>query len=275
MPVILVLVGAQRVNTITKHNLWVEYDGSLFQHIGLYSSLKGKIQTLKDKQFGEVPAFVPHRNPAARVHTNIVTFGNHTIEQAYAGRSYFWGIYPKTSDLVSIVFNRPFALRRYLFRSGSAEYLSDRLYNANVEVLPDTALVSDDGKELLLHRAKPPEHSTSDTLMSMATGITMSNTSMVTWAGYRSTVDGFLIVAAFDELGLAKGVLDARVGRVREVRLRIHGDNKNWVILSEVCVSVESTSILVFLDRATCYFSVQIWLQHRHSLSDRRSLGQG
>jgi len=30
--------------------LWIHYKPSLFQHIGTHSSLKGKVQKLKDKQ---------------------------------------------------------------------------------------------------------------------------------------------------------------------------------------------------------------------------------
>ena len=33
-----------------KQSLWIHYKPSLFQHIGTHSSLKGKVQKLKDKQ---------------------------------------------------------------------------------------------------------------------------------------------------------------------------------------------------------------------------------
>lgn len=244
--------GTQKYYKQEKAKIWLHYRRSLFQHIGTSSSLKGKIQKLKDKQFGKVPAFVPHRNPPARVHTNIATYKGHTLKRAYAGESFYWGLFPQAGDQISIVFDRPFAMRRYLFRSGNSEHPSDRLYNANVEVLPETAIASDDGSGIVLGHAGAPKDSASNgTLLSAttaaaSTSATTSTTSMVTWAGYKSTVDGFLIVGTFDELGLAKGVLDVRVGPIREVRLRIHTESDNWAILSEVRSTEESVAAMLW-----------------------------
>jgi alpha-1,3-mannosylglycoprotein beta-1,4-N-acetylglucosaminyltransferase A/B len=50
-----------------KEKLWIHYKPSLFQHIGTHSSLKGKVQKLKDRQFGRVQLFVPHKNPPATI----------------------------------------------------------------------------------------------------------------------------------------------------------------------------------------------------------------
>ena len=54
-----------------KNAMQVQYKPSLFQHIGTHSSLKGKVQKLKDKQFGKVALFRAHRNPSAMIETNI------------------------------------------------------------------------------------------------------------------------------------------------------------------------------------------------------------
>lgn len=197
-----------------KAKLWLHYKPSLFQHIGTASSLKGKVQKLKDKQFGKVPAFYPHRNPPARALTNIAAYKGHSLQRAYAGDSFFWGLLPQPDDRIRFVFERPFALRRYLFRSGNSEHPSDRLYNTTVEVLPEVDVVGVGG---------PPEANGTQQLAHV-----MGTT-------YNSTADGFLIVGSFDSLGVAEGVLDTRLGRVREVRLHVHSDSENWAILSEVC----------------------------------------
>lgn len=54
---------------------------SLFQHIGTTSSLKGKIQNLKDTQFGEITTFYPHKdNPPAAIKTQMKSYGGYTLE---------------------------------------------------------------------------------------------------------------------------------------------------------------------------------------------------
>lgn len=92
--------------------MWLHYKPSLFQHIGTTSSLKGKVQKLKDKQFGKIPAFYPHKNPAASVKSPIVPYKTHTLNRAYLGESFFWGLLPQPGDLIQIIFNEPYNLKR-------------------------------------------------------------------------------------------------------------------------------------------------------------------
>ncbi|XP_026762245.2 alpha-1,3-mannosyl-glycoprotein 4-beta-N-acetylglucosaminyltransferase A-like isoform X2 [Galleria mellonella] len=114
-----------------------KFKTSLFQHIGLYSSLKGKIQKIKDAQYGAVPTFYPHSNlPIANVRTTIEEHTDHTLRRAYDGQTYFWGVKPKKGDLIEFWFNKPIILERYTFRSGNVEHVSDKLYDCAVEVLP-------------------------------------------------------------------------------------------------------------------------------------------
>lgn len=94
-----------------------------------------------------------------------------------------------------------FPLRRYLFRSGNSEHPSDRFYNTTVEILPYSL----------------PENS-------------------YIWSAYNSTTDGFLIVGSFNEFGIAEGTIEAKIGKIKEIRLHVHTDSENWAILSEVCV---------------------------------------
>lgn len=92
---------------------------------------------------------------------------------------------------------------RYLFRSGNTEHPSDRFYNTTVEILPMSV----------------PENSE-------------------IWNAYNSTMDGFLIVGAFNEFGIAEGIIEAKIGKIKEIRLHAHTDSENWAILSEVYIHV-------------------------------------
>ncbi|XP_020798203.1 alpha-1,3-mannosyl-glycoprotein 4-beta-N-acetylglucosaminyltransferase B [Drosophila serrata] len=185
-----------------KAKYWQHFRKSLFQHIGTSSSLKGKVQKLKDKQFGsKVPQYYAHtHNPPALVKSNIAPYKNYILKRAYRGESYFWGLLPQPGDLVQIIFERPTQLRRYLFRSGNSEHPSDRFYNTTVELLP------------------------ADTL---------SENSSV-WSNFNTTTDGYLVVGAFDSLGVAEGQLDAKIGAIKELRLHVHSDSENWALLSEI-----------------------------------------
>ena len=97
-----------------------KYKPSLFQHMGVESSLKGKVQKLRvksrclglliftfflyldfsnqsfliifqEKDFGKIELFIPHVNPAAKkVWTTLKVYQSHTLEDAYSGKSFFW-----------------------------------------------------------------------------------------------------------------------------------------------------------------------------------------
>lgn len=181
---------------------WIHYRPSLFQHIGTSSSLRGKVQKLKDKQFGsKVPLFYAHvHNPPATVRTNIEAYKSYQLKRAYKGETYFWGLLPQPGDLVRIIFDKPTIIKHYRFRSGNSEHPSDRFYNTTVEILP--------------------------------TG-TLSDGSSV-WNNYNTTADGFLVMGSFDARGLAEGIIDPNIGAIKELRLHVHGDSENWVLLSEI-----------------------------------------
>lgn len=70
---------------VEKSKIWIHFRPSLFQHIGTTSSLKGKVQKLKDKQFGKINNFYPHANIPATVKTNIATYKSYTLQKAYSG----------------------------------------------------------------------------------------------------------------------------------------------------------------------------------------------
>jgi alpha-1,3-mannosylglycoprotein beta-1,4-N-acetylglucosaminyltransferase A/B len=46
------------------------------------SSLKGKVQKLKDRQFGKIPTFFPHKdNPLAQAKTQISSYKNYNLSK--------------------------------------------------------------------------------------------------------------------------------------------------------------------------------------------------
>uniref|UniRef100_A0A8C1ND10 Zgc:154054 n=1 Tax=Cyprinus carpio TaxID=7962 RepID=A0A8C1ND10_CYPCA len=124
-----------------KARLKKTYKPSLFQHVGLHSSLPGKIQNLKDKDFGNQVLFKSHDNPPAELRSSLEKYMSHTLERAYNGVDFFWGLTPKRGDYILITFTTPQAVKGYLFRSGNIETNGDRFYNTTVEVLPTSVSI--------------------------------------------------------------------------------------------------------------------------------------
>lgn len=112
------------------------YKPSLFQHVGTFSSLKGKVQKLKDKDFKKGQMVRAHSNPPADVFTSIKIYEAYSLELAYVGNAVFWGVSPKRDDVVIFKFLHPTKIGRYLFRSGDADHPGDKFYNTSIEVLP-------------------------------------------------------------------------------------------------------------------------------------------
>ena len=63
--------------------------------------MKGKVQKLKDKQFGKIPMFVPHRNPPARIETIIKHYKAYSLMRAYSGETFYWGLVPQAGDTIT------------------------------------------------------------------------------------------------------------------------------------------------------------------------------
>ncbi|KAL7648574.1 UNVERIFIED_CONTAM: hypothetical protein RMT77_000480 [Armadillidium vulgare] len=182
-----------------KEAVWIRCRPSVFQHIGTHSSLKGKVQKLKDKLYGKVQLHFPHHNPPAKLLTTIKVYKTFTLEKAYRGESYFWGLLPQDGDVILFEFTPPLPLKEYLIRSGNVEHPSDRLYNTTVEILP----------------AKPLN---SDVLKS-----------------FKRTNDNFIVLGTFDDMGVAERKIGSTFGNISTLRLSIHSESENWAIISEIC----------------------------------------
>uniref|UniRef100_A0A8C5G1G1 Alpha-1,3-mannosyl-glycoprotein 4-beta-N-acetylglucosaminyltransferase B n=1 Tax=Gouania willdenowi TaxID=441366 RepID=A0A8C5G1G1_GOUWI len=189
-----------------KANLRIRFKPSLFQHVGTHSSLAGKIQKLKDKDFGKQTLHKGHVNPLAEVSTSLKTYKHFTLEKAYHGEDFFWAFTPVAGDFLRIRFFSPVRVERYFFRSGNIEHPGDKLFNTSVEVLPFDNIQAE--KEALMDgRDKTPK--------------------------YHRTEDGFIRIGSFHN-GVAEGVVDSSFGPLEAVRLTVRTDSPVWVIISEV-----------------------------------------
>lgn len=179
---------------------------SLFQHVGLHSSLPGKIQNLRDKDFGKQVLFKGHSNPSAVLSTTLEQYQTHSLERAYNGEDFFWGLTPKRGDYILITFTRPQAIKEYFFRSGNIETNGDRFYNTTVEVLPVHLSVKEKVSRGEMACCKPSS-------------------------------DGFVQIGSFKN-GVAEGEVDAALGISEAMRILVHSDSDVWVLLSEIFIKV-------------------------------------
>ncbi|XP_042685663.1 alpha-1,3-mannosyl-glycoprotein 4-beta-N-acetylglucosaminyltransferase-like protein MGAT4D isoform X1 [Centrocercus urophasianus] len=190
-----------------KAKLRIRAKPSLFQHMGFHSSLSGKIQNLKDKDFGRSVLHKAHDNPPAKLATSLRIYQQYTLEDVYEGKGYFWASSPMAGDYISFTFLKPLKVEKYLFRSGNMDYPGDILYDTTVEVLPADEAVR---KVLVGNRSK---------------------------FNYTATKDGYLKIGAFEN-GVAEGNIDPSVGEILAIRLLVHSDSPVWAILSEVLIKM-------------------------------------
>uniref|UniRef100_A0A7N8XWF0 Alpha-1,3-mannosyl-glycoprotein 4-beta-N-acetylglucosaminyltransferase A n=1 Tax=Mastacembelus armatus TaxID=205130 RepID=A0A7N8XWF0_9TELE len=187
-----------------KSSLRVRFRPSLFQHVGLHSSLAGKIQKLTDKDFLKPLLHKMHVNPPAEVSTSMKVYQGHTLEKTYLGEDFFWAITPTAGDYVLFKFDRPVSVERFLFRSGNQEHPGDKIENTTVEILPAFLIC------LLFY----------------------STVGLQTKEKYKRTEDRFYRIGQFEK-GVAEGAVDPSFNPVVALRLSVLKDSAVWAILSE------------------------------------------
>ncbi|XP_037136808.1 alpha-1,3-mannosyl-glycoprotein 4-beta-N-acetylglucosaminyltransferase A isoform X1 [Syngnathus acus] len=180
-----------------KSSLRVRFRPSLFQHVGLHSSLAGKIQKLTDKDFLKPLLHKIHVNPPAEVSTSMKVYHGHTLEKTYLGEDFFWAITPSAGDYILFKFDRPISIERFLFRSGNQEHLGDKMQNTTVDILP----VSEPGPQ--------------------------------TKEKYKRTEDRFYRIGQFEK-GVAEGAVDPSFNPIVALRLSVLKNSAVWVIISEI-----------------------------------------
>ncbi|XP_017547509.1 alpha-1,3-mannosyl-glycoprotein 4-beta-N-acetylglucosaminyltransferase B [Pygocentrus nattereri] len=179
---------------------------SQFQHVGLHSSLPGKIQNLKDKDFGKQILFKAHNNPVAVLSTSLKDYQGHSLDKAYRGEDFFWGLTPVKGDHVLITFSQPQTIKGYFFRSGNIETNGDKFYNTTVEVLPNDASVREQVEKGQLSCCRPSS-------------------------------DDFAVIGSFVN-GIAEGEVDGALREIAAIRLVVQSDSDVWVLLSEIFIKV-------------------------------------
>ncbi|KAK3605562.1 hypothetical protein CHS0354_005867 [Potamilus streckersoni] len=107
---------------------------TLFQHIGIESSLPGKIQPLKDRFVGFRKKKYMGDNPPAHLFTTMRTNPDFPVEAPYLkSPGYFWSHDNlKENDTVTIVFDNPQSIYRAVVETGAEEYPTDMIYNGEL-----------------------------------------------------------------------------------------------------------------------------------------------
>ncbi|CAF0746144.1 unnamed protein product [Didymodactylos carnosus] len=124
--------------TRTKSLYRIRFKPSLFQHFGVFSSLKGKIQILQDKDFGKkLKLFLANVNPpTVSLKTTLKQSKKYSLIGAYTGQNFFWASYPKANDIVEFTYDPPLSIERLYFESGNPRHPDDRFFNTTVDVRP-------------------------------------------------------------------------------------------------------------------------------------------
>lgn len=191
------------------NELKIRYKPSLFQHVGFQSSLKGKTQRLKDKDFGK-QVIIAHNNPPAKLSTSLKTYMKYTLESAYLGQNFFWSMAPVANDFLLFEFKEPTLIYKYYIKSGNPEHPDDKLYNSTLHIKTVNPI-----KESLLP------------------------------SNYLLTSDNFYIIDNFsNDLGTFVGLINPNItGKISQMRIHIPVGYETWIIITEIEISTQPPSI--------------------------------
>ncbi|ELT89802.1 hypothetical protein CAPTEDRAFT_214969 [Capitella teleta] len=178
---------------------------SLFQHIGVESSLSEKIQRLKDKNFDNSTKEIMGDNPAAQLFTSMKTFGPYVIHLPYdLSPGYFWGRSPKSGDVIQLVFNESVYLKRIAVLTGSESHKDDYLGSGMLEASPTLLRYTDDGKEAIC--------------------------------------TDYVYLGAFNDGNLDLKDLDTQINLpVKCLKLTVLKEQKSWLLVREIAVFIADT----------------------------------
>ncbi|PIK53667.1 putative alpha-1,3-mannosyl-glycoprotein 4-beta-N-acetylglucosaminyltransferase C-like [Apostichopus japonicus] len=109
---------------------------SIFQHIGVHSSLRHKEQRVVDMFFEEdVQKYTDCDNPSASLLTNMERFSMYVPKLPYTSDpGYFWAKSPTFGQWFMIDFDEPQFLSRIVIETGSDSHPQDLLQHGDVEV---------------------------------------------------------------------------------------------------------------------------------------------
>nr|XP_034309576.1 alpha-1,3-mannosyl-glycoprotein 4-beta-N-acetylglucosaminyltransferase C isoform X1 [Crassostrea gigas] len=108
---------------------------TIFQHVGLKSSLPGKIQPLKDTFFDNLDKIYQGDNPPAKLFTNMLVHSSFSPESAYYQEpGYFWSHRNgKAGDWFTVVFDDPQRVEKIIVETGSREHPLDRILHGKLQ----------------------------------------------------------------------------------------------------------------------------------------------
>lgn len=69
---------------------------------------------MKDKDFGKGSMHRPHLNPNAEVTTTIKIYEQFSLDRAYMGETFFWGLIPQQGDIVDFKFSPAIYIEKYV-----------------------------------------------------------------------------------------------------------------------------------------------------------------
>lgn len=128
---------------------------TLFDHKGLRSSLRHKLNSLQDPMFGgdpnedenkepDVLASRPRRNyPPAKLSTTLKQYETYTPQKFYEGEEeIFWSMNPTKGDTFTIVFNSPQHLSNISVKTGCEDSPDDFLHHGVLELGTSAAVTS-------------------------------------------------------------------------------------------------------------------------------------
>ncbi|XP_035205351.1 alpha-1,3-mannosyl-glycoprotein 4-beta-N-acetylglucosaminyltransferase C-like [Stegodyphus dumicola] len=109
----------------------------LFQHIGLFSSLDGKVQKAKDRSFSSSPRVFNFENPPADVVTTLKVYKKHYPESCYyPSNKFFWGSAPKVNDTFDVILRKSTKIKRIFINSGHKSHPEDVIKYAELQISP-------------------------------------------------------------------------------------------------------------------------------------------
>ncbi|KAG8198834.1 hypothetical protein JTE90_007136 [Oedothorax gibbosus] len=110
---------------------------SLFQHIGLFSSLDGKVQKARDGSYTGGSRVFHFENPPADIVTTLGVYRKHYPEQCYAdSNKFFWGSAPKRNDTFDVILRKPTIVKRIFISSGLPSHKNDMIKYAQLKIAP-------------------------------------------------------------------------------------------------------------------------------------------
>lgn len=109
---------------------------TIFQHIGVRSSLPGKIQPLKDRYFDNLDKVYKGDNPPGKIYTSMAVEPSFTPEMAYSWEpGYFWSKgNGRASDWFTLVFDEPQKVDSIVIDTGSREHPEDKIERGKLQV---------------------------------------------------------------------------------------------------------------------------------------------